>query len=145
MWTLVNLKYHFWLHEQVSTPLRSFESEKIMIFKSLKGYKFNPVSGITFIKWKYNTFSEELYCITYTTQRCSPSRAALMTGIYPFRYGLGEFWNVFFKNIPLKVLYHKTYLGCIIWKFETGKNATKERFVPTAYLDPKYKDRMNRM
>ena len=42
------------------------------------------------------------------------------------------------------MLIHKLQVGCTIRKFETGKHALKEK-VPTADLDPKYKDSLNRV
>ena len=72
-----------------------------------------------------------LYPKSYATHRCSPTRAAALSGIYPFRYGLGEFE----KN--QRLFDKKRYLDIFQNSF-TGKHALKV-ISPTNYLDPKLK------
>ena len=62
----------------------------ILFWWAKKGINSTP-----FLESLLSNGNTTLYPKSYTTQRCSPSRAALMTGIYPFRYGLGEFWKKF--------------------------------------------------
>ena len=49
------------------------------------------INSTPFMESLLSNGNTTLYPKSYTTHRCSPSRAGLLTGIYPFRYGLGEF------------------------------------------------------
>ena len=51
------------------------------------------INSTPFLESLLSNGNTTLYSRSYSTHRCSPTRAAALSGIYPFRYGVGEYSN----------------------------------------------------
>ena len=95
------------------------------------------INSTPFLESLLTNGNTTLYPRSYSTHRCSPTRAAFLSGIYPFRYGLGKDAlkgiapnHVFDPNIKILPQYLKDagYSTHMIGKWHLGIN--KEGTLP---------------
>jgi arylsulfatase A-like enzyme len=60
------------------------------------------INSTPFLESLLKNGNTTLYPKSYSTHRCSPTRASFLTGIYPFRYGLGK--HALKSFVPTNVL-----------------------------------------
>lgn len=60
------------------------------------------INSTPFLESLLSNGNTTLYPKSYATHRCSPTRAAFLSGIYPFRYGLGK--HALKATVPTHVL-----------------------------------------
>ena len=60
------------------------------------------INSTPFLESLLSNGNTTLYPRSYATHRCSPTRAAFLSGIYPFRYGLGK--HALKATVPTHIL-----------------------------------------